>query len=87
MSPICPSTIISYFGSPEASLGTSASRSILSSIVFSLDRNKPVIGRVSIVFNRVEDKENCIATCSYRKVLRWLREDPISWLVFFSSLG
>jgi len=41
LSAICPSTIISYFGSPEASLRTSASRSITRPIVFSLDRNKP----------------------------------------------
>jgi len=42
LSPICPSTIISYFQSPEASLSTSASRSMAGSIVFSLDMNKPV---------------------------------------------
>jgi len=42
LSPICPSTIISYFWSPEASLSTSASRPITGPIVFSLDRNKPV---------------------------------------------
>jgi len=42
MSPICPSTIISYFRFPEASLCTGSSRSIAGSIVFSLDRNKPV---------------------------------------------
>ena len=40
--PICPSTIISYFWSPEASLCTSASRSMTGPIVFSLDRNIPV---------------------------------------------
>jgi len=39
---ICPSTIISYLRSLEASLGTSASRSTAGPIVFSLDRNKPV---------------------------------------------
>jgi len=44
LSPICPSTIISYFRSPEASLSTSASRSIASPTLFSLDRNKPVTG-------------------------------------------
>jgi len=43
LSSICPSTIISYPRSLEASLSTSASRSIPGSIVFSLDRNKPVI--------------------------------------------
>ena len=42
LSPICPSTIISYFQSPEASFSTSTSRSIASPIVSSLDRNKPV---------------------------------------------
>ena len=42
LSPICPSTIISYLRSLEASLSTSASRSIAGPIVFSLDRNKPV---------------------------------------------
>jgi len=42
LSLICPSTIISYLQSLEASLSTSASRSIASPIVFSLDRNKPV---------------------------------------------
>ena len=42
LSPICPSTIISYNHSLEASLSTSASRPIASPIVFSLDRNKPV---------------------------------------------
>ena len=42
LSPICPSTIISYFRSPEASLSNSASRSIAGLIEFSLDRNNPV---------------------------------------------
>ena len=42
LSSICPSTIISYLWSLEASLSTSTSRSIASPIVFSLDRNKPV---------------------------------------------
>jgi len=42
LSSICPSTIISYLQSLEASLSTSASRSIAGPIVFSLDRNKPV---------------------------------------------
>ena len=42
LSSICPSTIISYLRSLEASLSTRASRSIASPIVFSLDRNKPV---------------------------------------------
>jgi len=42
LSSICPSTIISYLRSLEASLSTSASRSIAGPIVFSLDRNKPV---------------------------------------------
>jgi len=42
LSPICPSTIISYFRSPEASFSTSTSRSIAGPIVFWLDRNKPV---------------------------------------------
>jgi len=42
LSSICPSTIISYHRSLEASLSTSASRSIAGPIVFSLDRNKPV---------------------------------------------
>jgi len=42
LSSICPSTIISYLRSLEASLSTSASRSTVSPIVFSLDRNKPV---------------------------------------------
>jgi len=41
-SPICPSTIISYLRFLEASLSTSASRSIAGPIVFLLDRNKPV---------------------------------------------
>ena len=41
-SSICPSTIISYLRSLEASLSTSASRPIAGPIVFSLDRNKPV---------------------------------------------
>jgi len=45
LSPICPSTIVSYFRSPEASLSTSLSRSIAGPIVFSLDRNKPVTER------------------------------------------
>jgi len=42
LSSICPSTIISYLRSLEASLTTSASSSIAGPIVFSLDRNKPV---------------------------------------------
>ena len=42
LGPICPSTSISYLRSLEASLSTSASRSIAGPIVFSLDRNKPV---------------------------------------------
>ena len=42
LSSICPSTIISYHRSFEASLRTSDSRSISGPIVFSLDRNKPV---------------------------------------------
>jgi len=46
LSPICPSTIMSYFRSPEASLSARASRSIASPIVFSLDRNKPVTSHV-----------------------------------------
>ena len=50
-SPICPSTIISYFRSPEASLSTSASRSIAGSIVFSLDRNKPVTNLIENVWH------------------------------------
>ena len=37
LSPICPSTIISYFRFPEAFLRTSASRSISCPIVFSFD--------------------------------------------------
>ena len=41
-SPICPSTIIPYSRSLEASLSTSVSRSTTGPIVFSLDRNKPV---------------------------------------------
>ena len=41
-SPICSSTIISYFRSLEVSLSSSASRSIAGSIVFWLDRNKPI---------------------------------------------
>ena len=44
LSSICPSTIISYLRSLEASLSTSASRPIAGPIVFSLDRNKPVTG-------------------------------------------
>jgi len=42
LSASCPSTIISYFRSPEASLSTRASRSIAGPIVLWLDRNKPV---------------------------------------------
>jgi len=43
LSPICPSTIILLsYRSLEASLGTSASRSIAGPIVFSIDRNQPV---------------------------------------------
>ena len=42
LSSICPSTIISYLRSLEASLSTSASRSTAGPIVLSLDRNKPV---------------------------------------------
>jgi len=42
LSSICPSTIISDLRSVEASLSTSASRSIASPTVFSLDRNQPV---------------------------------------------
>ena len=42
LSPICPSTIIPYSRSLEASLSTSVSRSTTGPIVFSLDRNKPV---------------------------------------------
>jgi len=38
----CPSTIISYLRSLEASLSTSVSRSIAGPTVFSLDRIKPV---------------------------------------------
>ena len=41
-SSICPSTIISYFRFLEASLSTSASRSIPGTTVFSLDRNQHV---------------------------------------------
>jgi len=41
LSSIGPSTTISYLRSFEASLSTSASRSIAGFIVFSLDRNKP----------------------------------------------
>jgi len=42
LSSICPSTIISCLRSLEASLTTSASRSIAGPTVHSLDRNKPV---------------------------------------------
>jgi len=42
LSAICPSIIISYLRSLEASLSTSASRSIAGPIVFSINRNKPV---------------------------------------------
>ena len=42
LSSICPSTIISYLRSVEASLSTSASRATPAPIVFSLERNKPV---------------------------------------------
>jgi len=42
LSPLCPSTIISYSRSPEASLSTSASRPVAGPTVFSLDRKKPV---------------------------------------------
>jgi len=42
LSPICPSTIISYLRSLEASLSTSDSSSTASPTVFLLDRNKPV---------------------------------------------
>jgi len=46
LSPICPSTIMSYFRSPEASLSARATRPIASPIVFSSDRNKPVTSYV-----------------------------------------
>jgi len=42
LSSICPSTIICYLRSLEASLSPSACRSIAGPIVFQLDRNKPV---------------------------------------------
>jgi len=42
LSSICPPTIISDLRSLEASLSTSASRSIAGPTVFLLDRNKPV---------------------------------------------
>jgi len=42
LSSICPSTIMSYRWSLEASLNTSASRSIAGPVVFLLNRNKPV---------------------------------------------
>ena len=42
LSSICPSTIISFLRSLEASLSTRASRSIAGPTVFSLHRNKPV---------------------------------------------
>ena len=42
LSSICPSTIISYLWSIEASLSTSASRPIAGPIVSSLEWNKPV---------------------------------------------
>jgi len=51
LSSICPSTIISYLRSLEASLSTSASRSIAGPIVFSLDRNKPVTPMLKLFLN------------------------------------
>jgi len=42
LSSICPSTIISYLNSLEASSSTSAGRFIAGPTVFSLDRNIPV---------------------------------------------
>ena len=47
LSSICPSTIISDLWSLEASLSTSASRSIAGPTVFSFDRNKPVTGSLN----------------------------------------
>jgi len=44
LSPICPSTIITYFRSLEASLSTSANRSIAGPTVLLLNRNRPVTG-------------------------------------------
>ena len=43
LSSICPSTIITYLWSLEASFSSSPSRSIAGHSVFTLDRNKPVI--------------------------------------------
>ena len=72
LSPICPSTIISYFRSPEASLSTSARRPIAGPIVFSLDRNKPVTDpNLSRLF--VQDPINSASTfliVSYHTALR-----------------
>jgi len=56
LSPICPSTIISYFGSPEASLSTSASRSIAGPTVFLLDWNKPVTPLCSLQHTKAEHR-------------------------------
>ena len=49
LSSICPSTIISYLRSLEASLSTTASRSTARPIVFSLDRNKPVTDKIFLL--------------------------------------
>jgi len=42
LSPVCSSTMMPYFRSPEAFLNTCVSRSPAGSLVFLLDRNKPV---------------------------------------------
>ena len=49
LSPISPSTMISYSQFLAASLSTRASRSITSPSVFSLDRNKPVTANITYV--------------------------------------
>jgi len=59
LSSICPSTTISYLWSLEASLSTSASRSIASPIVFSLDRNKPVAATSCPLSTPLEDIQAC----------------------------
>ena len=69
LSSICPSTIISYLRSLEATLSISASTSTAGPIVFSLDRNKPVTFVQIRRRNAVESVEYILADTKIHNVV------------------
>jgi len=82
LSSICPSTVISYLRSLEASLSTSASRSTAGPIVFSLDRNKPVThGLVTVQLRDVTRELTIVDIGMILGLAHLIPETDRRWLV------